>query len=178
MVRSRTARLLSFCAALAITASAAAESLPADRVVTYSIHARPGDATTELLWTIDLSLTAVIRIGNSVAWRITRVEITDVAGDRYWIDTPPLGILPDWWIIHADPLSPSDSEFAVTPHLDRAAVSQTAGVGNLRYDIRGGASPGSFIAPHYWWDLRLAGGDSAESEGVDQPVVIDARLEG
>ena len=130
-----------------ISSAPVSAALPADRVMTCEIRETPGDSTSQLLYTQEMGLTAKEQDGNSIGWAVASVTIKeiDANGDviNTWIDNSPSVSSSDglWWITHADPDNPVDSEFANSPLIDG-----TAG-GDMDYEFQGLGEPAEATTP-------------------------------
>jgi len=128
---------------LSTLASAQAQStLPPDRSVFYNIHTDSQDPDSPVLISAEVSLTALEREGDDVAWYPLWVAITqfdehgEIAGS--WTHFEPLfGQTRVWWVTHRDPMAPKSDEFTTPPELSGTADSDMPNGPTLDYFILG-----------------------------------------
>jgi hypothetical protein len=173
-------------AALSAEALAVDPPLPADRGVRYTIRENPTDPDSNVIWTIDLTLAAVERVGNEIGWSVTRVSIADVdeSGNatRTWTDESPEVATPDglWWVEHADPDDVALADFAGVPVVSGLAGAGSGTTSALEYAFDGvmyGPDPGEPLFGHVVtalsFALTLEGSATPEHTGAGQPATVD-----
>ncbi len=120
-------RLFVAAGALGILASpGAVRGVTPDQIVSFIFHETPTDPNSDVIFTVELSLSAAETEGNSVGWEITQarlVEPLEGEGETVWVDAEPNVNTADglWWIEHSDPESPQASEFVEPPLIDGQA---------------------------------------------------------
>ena len=125
------------------------ESLPDEQIVVYSIHDVPTDPTSDVVFVIELDVTAIDSDFNSVAWEITVAEFRQPGSggdpDTVWVKNAPPVDTPDglWWVEHFDPSAPHISEFDMLPGMVGMATAQDPANADLDYDVLGA----EYIAP-------------------------------
>ena len=124
-----------------------AMALPDDYIVTYDIYDDPSDPNRQVVFSIELSLTAVS--GNScqsgscgnVKWEVESIEFRQPqsGGDRVWVEGSPVLDTFDgyWWVYHDDRDAPDVSEFDMPPYAEGTATAQDPQDVDLYYWFEG-----------------------------------------
>lgn len=146
---------------------------PASYALEYQIHEKPGDANTDLLWTVTLALIPASQDGDIVEWKIVHVTISDLVGERLWADAIPESAQPSWVVHHDDPDAPAESEFCAVPQLDRLAAAESGTPTDLEYEFVTACSA-AFQVPMASWTLSLQGGPQLAA-GSGERIIGEAR---
>lgn len=127
--------LLAFCGAV--------DAREPDYTIGYNLRATPEDATSSIEFTVTMGLMNEAQDGDSIAWNVIVVTIREFNEDgdvvNTWTKNDPYVDTADgfWWIEHADPAAPINSEFLVPPRIADIASSPYAGVASLEFDFEG-----------------------------------------
>lgn len=170
--------LLAFCGAV--------DARPPDYTVQFNLRETAGDPTSDIAFSITLGLMNESQDGDSIGWDVIVVTIRDLDEngaivDR-WSMAHPFVDTADglWWIEHADPGNPSNSEFALVPRIQDTAPSPDPGVSDLDFDFQGNsysAPPGGLpfsVTASLDCFLRLAETPqpAAKEDEADEPVEV------
>lgn len=177
---SRLSATLIAAVVLGATCSAVRADLPAARTMQYKIRDTPTDAESNVVFIVELAITAEDSDGDSIGWKIKEIRFLDkgVSPPRSWIEAFPDPGTQDglWWIEHGDSCDPQDSEFDVTPLLDSTATAQGQ-YNDLDYSMQGASYGGS---PSYGgnvsaltYEFTIQGDPDPEEEGDDEPAEVD-----
>ena len=160
--------------------------LPEDQRIRYTIREQPTDPSSDVIWTVDLELTAPDSAGNLVGWLIDNVTVSEVdaLGDpvNVWVDPSPELDSPDglWWVEHADTNNPQLDEFALPPLLLSTATAEVGAGVDLDYLVEGvpydpppGDPLSEYVTTGLDYAFTLVGNSLPEHEGDDEPVTID-----
>ncbi len=163
--------------------SVAKADLPGNRTIKYHIRQTPSDPQSDIIWTVELDISASDSNGESVGWQIGAMHIRDhdtsYSPLRSWIKTSPQVNTPDglWWVDHADHMDPLASEYDVTPLLEGTAITTRQSGGDLEYSFAGDSYGGS---PSYGgkvsgltFSFILPEKEDPEIEADDEPGEID-----
>lgn len=163
--------------------NAANATLPDDMAVEYYIREDPEDPDSDVIYEIRLELAADGRDGDSVAWKITEMKITEVGtqgtGDRVWVEeNPDLSAYDDvWWVEHSDPMAPDEVEFGDPPYFEGTAEAQDKGDPDMEYELEGATCDascsqlfGGRVAAMWYW-LILFQEHVPEATGIE-PVEV------
>ena len=169
---------------LGIVPLALANGLPEDQSVYYYIHDNPTQATSNVVFTIRLDLTAADSDGDAVGWEITAIEFRQVGArptlDTLWSDTSPTVDSPDglWWVEHSDAAFPALEEFTLPPKLLGLAIGQDPLDKNLDYDLKGVA----YVPPLEGAPFEITGAltyvfteeeeEDPVEQGKDEPIEL------
>ena len=133
--------LLVFCGA--------ADARPPDYTLTFNLHETPGDPASPIDFTITMGLMKDTVNGNDIGWLVNVVTIRKVDGQgnvlTTWSKNQPFVDTEDglWWIEHADPNAPVNSEFLVPPLISGTAPSPNPNVVSLEFEFEGAM----YVAP-------------------------------
>jgi hypothetical protein len=103
---------------------------PEDRVATYKLRVDPNNESSDIIFLVELDLTAVDHDEDEIAWQVTQARFseTDAEGTpvRTWsIDDPELHTVDNlWWVAHEDLDEPSVEDFTAVPQLEGVAEAQ------------------------------------------------------
>ncbi len=120
-----------------------AQALIPDFTVTYNLRETPGDPFSDITFTITLGLMKDTVDGDDIGWEVAVITIRelDENGDVLdrWSMADPFVDTNDnlWWITHADPDNPVNSEFVLPPWIHDCASSPDTGVSDLDFDFQG-----------------------------------------
>ena len=182
MLLGKTLTLLT-ALALWLAPNAANAALPDDTAVQYNIREEPTNEGSDVIYEVRLELTAVDRDGDSVAWEITKAQITEVGtngqDEGVWEeDYPDLSAYDGvWWVDHDDPMDPDTLEFALPPFFEGRAASKDQSDPDLDYELEGGYCDsscsqlfdGRAAVLIHWWEY--VGNQVPEAEGTE-PVEV------
>ena len=127
--------LLAFCGA--------ADARPPDYTIGFNLHKTIGDPGSPIDFTITMGLMKDTVDGNDIGWFVNVVTIRKVDGQgnvlTTWSKNQPFVDTEDelWWIEHADPNAPTNSEFLVPPLISGTAPSPNPGVASLEFEFEG-----------------------------------------
>ena len=127
--------LLAFCGAV--------DARPLDHAAQFNLRQTAGDPTSPIDFMVTMGLMIAAQEGDSIGWNVVSVTIRelDVSGDilHTWFKTAPFVDTADglWWIEHADPVSPANSEFLVPPRIAGTAPSMNPTEAALEFDFEG-----------------------------------------
>ena len=127
--------LLAFCGA--------ADARPPDRAITFKLHATIGDPTSPVDFTVTMGLMKDTVDGNDIGWDVIVVTIREMDGEgnvvTTWTKNNPDVATADglWWIEHANPAAPVNSEFLVPPLISGTAPSPNPNVISLEFEFEG-----------------------------------------
>ncbi len=133
--------LLAFCGAV--------DARPLDRVIGFNLHKTIGDLTSPIDITVTMGLMIEAQYGESIGWEVMVVTIREFNEDgdllNTWSKFKPIVDTTDglWWIQHANPASPVNSEFLVPPRLVDTAGHVNPTEPALEFDIEGAI----YVAP-------------------------------
>jgi len=150
--------------------------MPSDRVIVFSIHQNPQNASSPVVFVAKLEVHATSINGNTINWTITKATYLQPQGggtSRRWVKNLPTVPGGYWTITHADANNPQLSEFMMPPQLDGTATAQDTGYNDLLYDLVGSSSFGSSPfspAAGLTYEFRRVGVSEPEEEGDDEPV--------
>lgn len=160
------------------TYTAARAELPDDQIVEYRVHETPTNPESAVVFAVRLELRAVDSDANGVGWEITTAKFRQP--DTTWTEDSPYIDSPDglWWVDHADPNAPEESEFVLPPLLVGTATADDPLDDDLDYDLEGveySPPPGE---PPYEntgaldYSFTLAHEEDPLEEGDDEPVEV------
>ncbi len=116
-------------------------ALPDEQIIEYRVHEIPTDPESTVVFVVRLELTAADSDGNEIGWEITTAEFRQPGsgGDTIWAENSPYVDTADglWWIEHADPEAPEESEFVLPPWLAGIATADNPQDDDLDYDLEG-----------------------------------------
>lgn len=156
---------------------ALADDPPLTRTISFQIREEP-NSYSQVLYTIDLQLTAEEVDGSEIGWTVNSVTIAELdeyeANVRVWVDAMVEPDTPDklWWIEHADTEDPELSEFTTLPSLVGTAIAEDPNDPNMAYSLEGvlydppGGGPFE-VTTALDYSLTLGGSPTAISEGED-----------
>ena len=127
--------LLAFCGA--------ADARPTDFPLGFNLHETIGDPTSPIDFTITMGLMKDTVDGNDIGWLVNTVTIRKMDGQgnvlTTWSKNQPYVDTEDelWWIEHADPNAPVNSEFLVPPLISGTASSPNPNVVSLEFEFEG-----------------------------------------
>ena len=127
--------LLAFCGAV--------DARPLDHAAQFNLRQTAGDPTSPIDFMVTMGLMIAAQEGDSIGWNVVSVTIRelDASGDilHTWFKTAPFVDTPDglWWIEHADPDDPVNSEFLVLPWIAGTAPSMNPTEASLEFDFEG-----------------------------------------
>ena len=166
--------LLAFCGA--------ADARPTDFTLGFNLHETIGDPTSPIDFTITMGLMKDTVDGNDIGWLVNAVTIRKMDGQgnvlTTWSKNQPYVDTFDglWWIEHADPNAPVNSEFLVPPLISGTAPSTNPNVVSLEFEFEGAI----YVAPPEGapYDdtsslttlLQEEGNPTPEKEEEDEPV--------
>ena len=133
--------LLAFCGVV--------DARPPDYTAQFNLRQTAGDPTSPIDFTVTMGLMIEAQDGDSIGWDVVVVTIRelDVSGNviHTWFKTNPFVDTADglWWIEHADPASPVNSEFLVLPWIAGTSPSVNATEASLEFDFEGDV----YVAP-------------------------------
>ena len=159
----------------------AALAMPPDQRVVYHIRESPTDPESAVICDVLLDLSAQAEDGNTVGWRVNRVEIQqDLSGTALvWAEVNPrLGTADGlWWLVHEDPAAPDLVDFSEAPLLEGVAGNETPEFGALVYSFRA-TTPANPTTPylhttHLTFALTQEGDNEPLVEGENEPAEVD-----
>lgn len=165
-----------------VSSPVAAGDLPPDQHVVYNIREVPSDPQSAVVFDVRLTLSAQSVDGNSVGWRIERIECWRTIDGvvTVWTENTPALASADglWWVEHADAAAPQIGEFAAPPLLEGTAVAEDPQQPALDYSLAGVrlAEPSGVPyanATALTFALTLANESQPLKAGDDEPVEID-----
>lgn len=187
MTRTKLLATLVTTIVMGTSFSEAKADLPSDRTIKFYVRETPSDPQSDIIWSVELDLTAADLKVESVGWRISALRVKDHDSSysplRSWTMTLPLVDTPDglWWVDHAAHMNPLTDEFEVTPLLKGTAIAAQQGGADLAYSFEGDAYTGN---PMYGgkvsgltFSFMLAGAVLPEETGDDEPGEIDEENE-
>jgi hypothetical protein len=156
-------------------------SMPDDQQVVYHIRESPTDPESAVVFDVVLHLSAEAVDGNTVGWRVYRLEIRQDLAETVmiWAEADPYVGTPDglWWIEHVDRDAPDLAEFAETPPLEGMAANETPELEALAYRISG-TPPANPNSPFLYttgltFALTVEGENEPFTEGENEPAEVD-----
>ena len=133
--------LLAFCGA--------ADARPPDFTLTVNVRETEGDHESPIEFTVTMGLMKDTVDGNDIGWKVIVVTIREMDDEgnvlNTWTKNSPDVNTADglWWIEHADPDAPVNSEFLVTPLISGTAPSPNPSVVSLVFEFEGAI----YVAP-------------------------------
>ena len=133
--------LLAFCGAV--------DARPLDYTIGFNMHKTVGDPTSPIDFTVTMGLMIEAQDGNSIGWDVFAVTIREYSenGDllNTWSKFDPFVDTTDglWWIEHANPAAPVNSEFLIPPRIVDTAENMNPTEAALEFDIEGNI----YVAP-------------------------------
>ena len=127
--------LLAFCGAV--------DARPPDYTIQLNLRATTGHPTSAIVFEVTMGLMIEAQDGDNIGWDVISVTIRElnVSGEvvHTWYKTNPFVNTADglWWIEHADPASPANSEFLVLPWIAGTAPSMNPTEASLEFDFEG-----------------------------------------
>lgn len=121
----------------------AVDARPPNHTLQLNLHATEGDPTSYIDFTVTMGLMKEELDGDNIGWDVISVTIRewDASGNvlHTWYKTNPFVDTPDglWWIEHANPASPVNSEFLVLPWIAGTAPSMNPTEASLEFDFEG-----------------------------------------
>lgn len=168
--------------ALAISLGVAAEARPPDFVIQFNLHEEVGVPTSDKDFLVTMGLLKDEQDGDEIGWEVQVVTIRELDGNgatvNTWSTTSPDVDTADglWWIEHADPDSPVNSEFLVPPLIDGTAPHVNPTEASMAFSFEGsvyvappGGAPFSDTASLTTL-LHVAGDPDPTKEEEDEPV--------
>lgn len=116
-----------------VLASNALATLPADQTVYYLIREDPDDAQSDVVFEIELDITAEQGTANAVEWSVTEARFAEIGTNGTavdsWTDEDPAITSSNglWWVSHDDVENPDPAEFNVPPHIEGTAANDSSG---------------------------------------------------
>jgi hypothetical protein len=166
---------------LGLVVSGAHADLPLDQNVFYKIHDDPNDPNSDVVFSVELTLTATARDGDSVGWEIKVMKFRQVepgGPDTIWKIFNPAIPSADgrWWIDHADGDSPQLGEFDDPPRLAGTATAEDQYDDDLEYNFKGsegtGATPWDPTA-RLNYEFMMVGASEPLLSATGDPVEVD-----
>lgn len=118
-------------------------ALTPDFTMQFNLRETPGDPMSDITHTITLGLMKDTVNGDDIGWEVAILTIRELdengdVVDRWSMADPFVDTTDNlWWITHADPDNPVNSEFALPPRIHDTAPSPDAGVSDLDFDFQG-----------------------------------------
>lgn len=159
-----------------------ADARPPDFTVQLNLHKTVGDPTSDNDFLITMGLMEVERDGSDIGWHVQVVTIRQLndSGEvvETWFKTNPFVDTADdlWWIEHADPDNPVNSEFLVPPLIYGTAGHVNPTEAALEFEFEGAlyvAPPGGAPFPNtasLTTLLQEEGNPTPKKEETDEPV--------
>lgn len=119
------------------------------QVLQFNLRETPGDPTSPIDFTVTMGLMKDTVDGNDIGWRVNVVTIREVDDEgnvlTTWSQNQPFVDTVDglWWIEHADPDDPQNSEFLIPPLISGTAPSPNPNVVSLEFEFEGAM----YVAP-------------------------------
>ena len=127
--------LLVFCGAV--------DARPPDFTLTLNVRETEGDLESDIDFTVTMGLMKDTVDGNDIGWDVIVVTIREMDDEgnvvTTWTKNNPDVATPDglWWIEHANPAAPVNSEFLVPPLISGTAPSPNPNVVSLEFEFEG-----------------------------------------
>ena len=127
--------LLAFCGAV--------DAREPDHTISFNLHKTVVDPTSPIDFTVTMGLMIEAQDGDSIAWDVIVVTIREWNENGDLLNTwskfhPFVGTADNlWWIEHANPASPANSEFLVLPWIAGTAPSMNPTEASLEFDFEG-----------------------------------------
>ncbi len=160
--------------------------LPSDLNVEYKIRETPSNPNSDVVFTVELVLTAEDESGSSVGWEIKKIRLTDVDaapfGPWIWEEVSPTVNTGDglWWVTHSDHTDPQFEEFDVTPLLEGTATS-LGYPDDLVYSFQGATYSGTPMfggsVSALTYEFTIDGEEDPEEEGDDEPAEVNGDMD-
>ena len=159
--------------------------IPLAYTVKYWTHADPNDPNSPVQFEIRLKLKNMDSDGDAIGWDVTELRVREYDPNgvlsRSWTDADPNVPTSDglWWVSHADPNTPVDSEFTVPPHLIGTATANDTGYADLEYDIEGvesTPSPLYEVSANINYVFVEADEEEPTGSGSDEPTEVPTTL--
>lgn len=180
----KRAPIVTLVAGIVCAAAAVRADLPADRTVDYILRLVPENETSAVVFTVELTVSAVAADGDTVGWAVVGAVFSETDSNglvlRSWTDeSPELGSGDGlWWVSHADGENPTAAEFVALPELAGTAPADDAQEPDLEYNLTTAeaAAPhatmfsGSVAAAGH--RFKETGATAALIEGEDEPVEV------
>ena len=121
----------------------AVDARPPDHAITFKLHATVGDPTSPVDFTVTMGLMIEEHDGSSIGWDVIVVTIRQMDDEgnviTTWSKSNPDVDTTDglWWIEHANPAAPVNSEFLVPPLISGTAPSPNPNVVSLEFEFEG-----------------------------------------
>ena len=121
----------------------AVDAMSPDYTFQLNLRVTEGDPTSAIDFTLTMALMIEEQDGDNIGWDVMSLTIRewDANGTvlNTWYTTEPLVDTPDqlWWIEHANPAAPVNSEFLVPPRIADTAPHVNPTEASLEFDIEG-----------------------------------------
>jgi len=121
----------------------AVDARPPDHAITFKLHETVGDTTSTIDFTVTMGLMKDTVDGNDIGWDVIVVTFREMDDEgnvvTTWTKNNPDVDTTDglWWIEHANPASPVNSEFLVPPLISGTAPSPNPNVISLEFEFEG-----------------------------------------
>ncbi|MCH8149803.1 MAG: hypothetical protein IH987_17765 [Planctomycetes bacterium] len=120
-----------------------ADARPPDYAITFNLHETIGDPTSDIEFTVTMGLMKEEQNGDDIGWQVQIVTIRELDDNGNvidtWFKTQPNVDTSDelWWIEHADPDNPVNSEFLIPPLIYGTAGHVNTTEPSLEFEFEG-----------------------------------------